>query len=153
MLPATLNLGRLLNTRGENAEAEAVLRAGLEHHADEGELHYSLGLLLAEMGRGEESAAALEAATKRLPDRSRVRYNYGLALQRLGRREEAAKQFEVGRRRDPSNPDFVYALAILHAQNEDWDAALGAAEALVELMPGAPGPTAMLDDLRRRAGR
>ena len=54
-LPVRFNLATLLNRQGRNAEAESVLRAGIDRVPDDGELHYSLGLLLAEEQRLDEA--------------------------------------------------------------------------------------------------
>ena len=102
--PARFNLANLLNGRGRNPEAETVLRDGLEHAPDEGELHYSLGLLLAEDDRLQEAADSLGRAAALVPARARIRFNY-------------------------------------------------TATELVRLLPTAPGPQRLLNDIQLRARR
>lgn len=111
--PARFNLANLLNLLERNAEAESVLRAGIERTPDEGELHYSLGLLMAEEQRLEEAAVRLRRAADLLPARSRVRYNYGLVLQQLGRLDEAEAALQEANTLDPRDPDVPAALRVL----------------------------------------
>ena len=66
--PAKANLAVLLNARGQNDEAEAVLRSILDAYPEEHEVAYSLGLLLAEMGRYVEAESYLARAAAGMPD-------------------------------------------------------------------------------------
>ncbi len=150
--PARFNLANLLNAQGRNPEAETVLRRGIDHDPDEPELHYSLGLLLAEEGRLDEAVESLaEAAVPAA--RARVHYNYGLALQQSGRIEEAEAALREARRRDDRDPDVVLALARLLMDRQRWGEAEELAAALVRLVPGAPGPQRLLNEIRIRERR
>ena len=150
--PARFNLANLLNAQGRNPEAETVLRRGIDHDPDEPELHYSLGLLLAEEGRLDEAIESLaEAAVPAA--RARVHYNYGLALQQAGRLEEAEAALREARRRDDRDPDVVLALARLLMDQQRWSEASEFATALVRLVPGAPGPQRLLNEIRIRERR
>ena len=146
--PARFNLANLLNQQGRNAEAETVLREGLEFAPDEGELHYSLGLVLAEEGRLDESAESLGQAAALIPDRARVRYNHGLALQQVGRVEEAETALREARAVDAADPDIVLALARLLMDQQRWEEARAFALELVRLVPTAPGPQRLLNELQ-----
>ena len=147
--PARFNLANLLNEEGRNPEAETVLRRGLEYAPDEPELHYSLGLLLAEEGRLNEAVESLaEAAVPTA--RARVHYNYGLALQLAGRLDEAEAALRDARRRDDRDPDVVLALARLLMDRQRWSEASEFAAALVRLVPTAPGPQRLLNEIQIR---
>jgi len=146
--PARFNLANLLNQQGRNPEAEAVLREGLERVPDEGELHYSLGLILAEEGRLEESVASLGRAAALISNRARVRYNYGLALQQTGRLAEAETALLEARAVDASDPDTLLALARLLMDQQRWAEARTFAGELVRLVPTAPGPQRLLNELQ-----
>ena len=129
-----------------------MLRRGIDHDPDEPELHYSLGLLLAEEGRLDEAVESLaEAAVPAA--RARVHYNYGLALQQAGRIEEAEASLREARRRDDRDPDVVLALARLLMDQQRWSEASEFATALVRLVPGAPGPQRLLNEIRIRERR
>lgn len=148
--PARFNLGNLLNALGKNEEAKQVFREAVRRSPENGELRYSLGLLLAEMQKFDEAARELGEAARLLPARTRVAYNHALALQRAGRAKDAVAVFEGLVKQEPENPDFVYALLNLHAQQSRWAQALPLAERLVELVPGADGPRRILEDVRSR---
>ena len=150
--PARFNLANLLNAQGLNPEAETVLRRGIDHDPDQPELHYSLGLLLAEEGRLDEAVESLARAA--VPTaRARVHYNYGLALQQAGRIDEAEAALREARRRDDRDPDVVLALARLLMDQQRWSEAEEFASALVRLVPGAPGPQRLLNEIRIRERR
>ena len=150
--PARFNLANLLNAQGRNPEAETVLRRGIDHDPDEPELHYSLGLLLAEEGRLDEAVESLARAA--VPTaRARVHYNHGLALQLAGRLDEAEAALREARRRDDRDPDVTLALARLLMDRQRWSEAEEVATALVRLVPGAPGPQRLLNEIRLRERR
>ena len=65
--PAKANLAVLLNARGENDEAEVLLRSILDAYPEQYEVAYSLGLLLAEMGRYVEAESYLARAAAGMP--------------------------------------------------------------------------------------
>ncbi len=146
-IPARFNLANLLNRGSRNAEAEAVLRVGLDYAPEDGELHYSLGLLLAEAGRFEESGELLAEAAG-LTNRARVHYNHGLALQRLARLEDAEAALRRARTLDTADPDIVFALARLLVERRQWPEARRFASELVRLLPMAPGPRRLLNDIQ-----
>ena len=150
--PARFNLANLLNAQGRNPEAETVLRRGIDHDPGEPELHYSLGLLLAEEDRLDQAVESLARAA--VPTaRARVHYNYGLALQQAGRLDEAEAALREARRRDDRDPDVVLALARLLMDQQRWAEAEELAGALVRLVPGAPGPQRLLNEIRIRERR
>lgn len=151
-LPARFNLANLLNAAGRNGEAEGILREGIERAPEEGELYYSLGLLLAEETRLQDAAKALEQAARLMPDRARIHYNLGLTLQHLERRQEATTALLRAQELEPENPEFVHALAILFLQSGDLERARFFALELVRLVPEAPGPRQLLEELDARTG-
>ncbi len=125
-----------------------MLREALKVYPDEGEVHYSLGLLLGEEKQLEEAAEALGTAVKLLPRRARVRYNYALALQHLGRRNSAEAALLKAHRLDTRDPSIVNALVVFYIQERRWEEALPYARGLVELVPDAPGPRQMLQQIQ-----
>ncbi len=150
--PARFNLANLLNAQGRNPEAETVLRRGIGHDPGEPELHYSLGLLLAEEGRIDEAVESLARAAVPAA-RARVHYNHGLALQLAGRLDEAEAALREARRGDDRDPDVALALARLLMDQRRWSEAEELATALVRLVPGAPGPQRLLNEIRIRERR
>ncbi len=150
--PARANLARLHNSMGKNADAERVLKDGIKHSPDEGELHYSLGLLLAEDNRVHEAVAALGEAARLRPERSRILYNYGLALDQVGRRPEAEAALLKAQTLDRADPQIVYALVAFYARQQQPKRALAFADLLVQLVPADPRARQLAEGLRRQVG-
>jgi predicted CXXCH cytochrome family protein len=147
-VPAYINLGNLYNRLGRNSEAENMFREAIKIAPDTGEIYYSLGLLLAEQQRYSEALAELATAKTLLPGRLRIAYNYALALQQVGQyagAEAVLKQIVSASAQDP---DMVYALITLYAQQQQWELALPYAKRLVELTQGAEGPTNIYNEIK-----
>ena len=83
--PAKANLAVLLNARGENDEAEALLRSILIAYPEQHEVAYSLGLLLAEMGRYVEAEAYLAQAAENMSDHAGAARNLSAIREYLAR--------------------------------------------------------------------
>ena len=105
---------------------------------------------MAEESRLEDSAKALEQAARLMPDRARVHYNLGLTMQHLERREEAASALLRALEIEPANPEFVHALAILFLQSQELEQARAYAVDLVRMVPEAPGPRQLLEEIEAR---
>ena len=147
-IPVRFNLANLYNALGRNDEAEKHLRHIIQLSPEEGEGYYSLGLLLAEMKRTKEAAESMERAVHLLPNRGRVHYNYGLALQQLGKMGEAETSFRRTLEIEPQNSDFVYALTVFFMNQGKWEEALPLAQRLAELVPKAPGPSQLVQQIQ-----
>ena len=83
--PAKANLAVLLNARGLNDEAEALLRSILEAYPEQYDVAYSLGLLLAEMGRYPEAERYLTVAAAGMPGHPGVERNLRAIREYLAR--------------------------------------------------------------------
>ena len=92
---AHYNFARVLDMRGENAQAlehyETALRLDPEH----GGAHNNLGALLARQGSSGEAIEHLEAALRLDPGDPRVHNNLGGTLALAGRLGEAMRQFSA----------------------------------------------------------
>ena len=149
-MPARFNLATLLNRQGRNAEAETVLRDGIERAPGDGELHYSLGLLLAEEQRLEEAADSLGRAAALIPARARVAYNHGLALETLGRLAAAEAAFLEANGRAARDPDVLLALARILLRQGDLERAQDYARQLIAVDPGSPAAQRMANEIQLR---
>ena len=151
-LPARFNLANLLDALGRPAEAEEVLRAGLEraaNPAEEGELRRSLGLALGAQRRFADAALELARASELLPEQARIRYNLALVLSEEGRRDEAAALLRELAAADPSDLDSLVALIeTLRAQGA-LPEALARARDLEAATAGAAWARALRAELER----
>jgi tetratricopeptide (TPR) repeat protein len=151
-IPAKINLAMLCDQRGDKREAEQLFREIIRQEPEMAEPQYSLGLLLAEdEKRLAEAAEFLGKAAELSPENARIHYNYGLALQKLGRMDEAEaalkRALDKGKT-TPAAPQFLYALAILYRQENQWDRAIACVEQLQRMDPENPQWAALLEDFR-----
>ncbi|HUT88179.1 MAG TPA: tetratricopeptide repeat protein [Thermoguttaceae bacterium] len=138
-VPARINLAMLCDQLGQKDEAEKQFRRVIELEPELAEAHYSLGLLLAENeARLDEASVLLATAAKLAPENPRIHYNYGLALQKLGRADEAEKQLATAHKLSPGATEFLHALTILYAQQQQWSRARQCADKLLGLEPANP---------------
>jgi Flp pilus assembly protein TadD len=89
-VPAWANLADLMRLQGREAEAEAILREGLELSPRDAMLHHALGLSLVRQQRGPEALRELKLATELDPRNERFAYVYEVALAELA--PDAAKR-------------------------------------------------------------
>jgi len=147
-----LDRGAKVDTRdgvGRTADAERVLREGINRAPKVGELYHSLGLLLAEEKRYPEAASNLGTAAGLITDRARVHYNHGLALQHIGSRSGAETALLKAHRLSESDPSTIQALAIFYIQSRQWKRAATYAEQLIRLYPNEPGLRQLLKQIER----
>lgn len=148
-VPALANIALLYHELGRNSEAEKIYRELIERQPDLADAHYSLALLLAEdSSRLAEAAQQLAEAVRLAPDNARMRYNLGLAQQQLGRIGPAGESLLKAHELEPGNVDYVYALAILHLREGDWEQARRFAGELAKLRP--QDGAALLDEIARQ---
>jgi tetratricopeptide (TPR) repeat protein len=148
--PAKVNLAMLYNRRGENDEAEKLLREVLMAYPQMHDLAYSLGLLLAEKKQYEEAAVFLERAAKGLPERGRVHYNLGLLLQILQRDPEAEAALQKALGLEPTNMDYLYAMADFYIKRNRLAEAKKVAEEMAAAHPNQRMGSELLDLIGRR---
>jgi len=139
-VPAVINLADLYRATGREADAERVLRDGLQAAPGATALHEALGLALVRQGRKREALGELEAAHRAAPDEPRQAYVYALGLADAGQRAQAIRVLEDSTRRAGSTRDVLLALAALRRDSGD---AAGAAQALQELAAVNPDDPAL----------
>jgi tetratricopeptide (TPR) repeat protein len=147
---ARINLANLYNQQGMNREAEREFKEVIRQLPDYGEAYYSLGLLMAEEKRLEESVDYLIKADSLLEHNPRVAYNLGLALQKVNRLPEAEVSLLAAYSRDSLSADFLNALAVFYAQQQDWEKALVFAKRQASLYPDQPRARQLLSYIQSR---
>ena len=148
--PAKVNLAMLYNGRGENEKAERLFRDVTAKHPELYDVAYSLGLLLIEMGKHQEALEYLEMATEGLPERSRIQYNLGLLLHVLQRDSEAEAALQRALGLEPSNMDYLYAVAEFYLKRNRLAEARKIAEKMVSTHPDQRIGRELLDLIERR---
>jgi tetratricopeptide (TPR) repeat protein len=133
--PAKVNLAMFYNKRGENANAEELLREVVKAHPELHEIAYSLGLLLAEMKKYDPAVVYLKKAAKGMPEHARVYYNLGLLLQYLKRDAEAEDALSTALKIEPDSMDYLYALADFYLKRGKFQKAKSIAVQMVAKYP------------------
>jgi predicted CXXCH cytochrome family protein len=135
--PARGNLAVLLSGQGRSSEAARLLEEVLAADPDDFEAAYSLGLLRAEMGQARDALPLLERAVAAAPRHARARYNLGLLLGRLERPEESEGALAAALELEPSDLDFLYALAEHYIRHGQPERARPLAERMIRIHPEA----------------
>ena len=148
-VPAAVNLADLYRARGEEAQAESVLRAALPASHDDASLHYALGLSLARQQRMPEALAQLQQAAKLGPADPRYAYVYGVALHSAGKQAEGIAVLAAAHAKFSGDPEILQALATMERDRGNLAAARDYAKQLVQLTPDDPQAQALLRQLGR----
>lgn len=108
--PAKVNLAMLYNRRGDNREAEQLLREVVDQEPELYQIAYSLGLLLAEMQQYKDAEVYLGKAAAGMSGYGRVHYNHGQVLLVLDQPKQAEAALLMALSTEPRNQDFFVAL-------------------------------------------
>ncbi|HSQ69968.1 MAG TPA: tetratricopeptide repeat protein [Steroidobacteraceae bacterium] len=146
-VPAWVNLADLKRNEQLEAEAEAVLREGLQLLPGDPALHHALGLSLVRQQRPEEAIVELREAAEQAPDNTRFAYVYAVGLHSQGARTRAITVLEQALERAPNDIELLSALASFHAEGGELARARAYAEQLRDLLPGDPGVEELLRSL------
>jgi tetratricopeptide (TPR) repeat protein len=148
--PVKVNLAMLYNQLGQRSEAETLLHEVVVAHPDAYDVAYSLALLLAEMGNYNEAALYFDKAVGGLPDHSRIHYNYGLLLNHLRRFDGAERELQRARQLEPSNLDFLYALADFYVKRGRLAEARLIAQEMIDRHPNQRIGFDLLDQINKK---
>jgi len=132
---ARVNLADTLRGLGREADAEDILREGLELDAMNAALHYALGLSLVRSSRTDAALEELRRATELEPGNPRYAYVLGVALNSLGMPQQALKVMGDAYTQFDGNYDVAMALATMRRDSGDADGALEIAYALARRHP------------------
>jgi tetratricopeptide (TPR) repeat protein len=144
---ARVNLADMLRGLGREAEAEAVLREGLELDATNAALHYALGLSLVRSSRTDAALEELRRAADLEPGIPRYAYVLSVALNSLGQPQQALKVMGDAHAQFDGNFDIAMGLATMRRDSGDRDGALEIAYALARRHPEEQSVLALLRSL------
>jgi len=116
-------LGRVLNVRGKNDEAEAAFIKAAELEPRNAAYPYALALLYGEVGRVPEALAALKKTVALDPRFGRAWYNLGLAYAQRGLPQESLAALARAEALMPRSPDPLIARAAVLRQLGDTTSA------------------------------
>ena len=133
--PAYVNLADLHRSRGDEAEAEKVLRQAAGVIPESAEVHHALGLSLARQKRTTEAVVALERAARLSPDNARYVYVYAVGLNSTGKTKHAVTVLQGAHNRFPNNTDILTALIAFNRDTGNLNAARIYADKLRSIAP------------------
>jgi Flp pilus assembly protein TadD len=134
-VPAYVNLAEIHRLQGRDADAEAVLRSGLQAAPNDAGLHHALGLALVRKRDLQQALPELERSAELDPGNPRFSYVYAVALASAGRSSDAVRILEEAHGLHPGNREILFALTDYHRGTGNRDAALVFARRLVALDP------------------
>lgn len=95
---AHVNLGRLLQERGQPAEAEKHYRAALALREDDATAAYNLGTVLEDLGKLQPAIDAYSEALARHPSYADAHYNLARLYERVGEKVAALRHLKSAHR-------------------------------------------------------
>jgi tetratricopeptide (TPR) repeat protein len=112
-----------------------MLAASLQADAADGPAWEAKGTALWLLGRREEALAAFQTAVATSPRHEGPLVAAGTHAAQLGRRAEALDDFREALAINPWRSDYHQVVALLHAERQEWDAAIAAARDSLLLNP------------------
>ncbi len=147
---AYVNLAELFRTQRRDADGEALLSKAASEHPDQAALHHALGLARVRLSRVDAALPSLTRAAELAPDVARYGYAHGVALHSTGDLRGAIAVLTAAHERHPRDVSIVEALATIHREAGESEAALRYAAVLVALRPGDPAARRLLEQLQGR---
>ena len=149
--PAKVNLAMLYAQLGRNAEAETLLRDVVKAYPELYDVHYSLGLLLAEEKKYVEAERHLALAARGIPDGPRVHYNLGQLYDYLRKDQQAEMALSRAADLEPSNMDYLQALAQHYLRRGNLSAAGAVADRMIAQHPENRAGAELKEFVKRKA--
>jgi Flp pilus assembly protein TadD len=132
---AHLNLGVILDQRGETQSAIAHFEKAMTIAPKESAVHVNLALAYDRTGRTDEALASYDTALSLNPKSWTAHYNRGGTLARLGRNEEAIRDFKRSAELSPEPASSHYNCGIVLEKMGRREDALLAFQQAVESKP------------------
>jgi Tfp pilus assembly protein PilF len=132
-VPAYTQLAEVYRTTGQEAQADSILRAGLQQVPASADLHYQLGLALIRQQRISDALPHLKAAAA--SGVSHYAYVYGVALFEAGQPTVAIAELQQAVAAAPDDQELLYGLASIAAASGNRAVALPPARRLAALNP------------------
>jgi tetratricopeptide (TPR) repeat protein len=132
-VPAYTQLAEVYRTTGQEAQADSILRAGLQQVPASADLQYQLGLALIRQQRIGDALPHLKTAAA--SGVSHYLYVYGVALYEAGQPAASIAELQKGVIAAPDDQELLYGLASIAAAAGNRAVALPPARRLLALNP------------------
>jgi protein O-GlcNAc transferase len=135
-VPALINVGALLRTRGKPQEAVGFYERALTQNPQDANVYSNLGHALINLGRYPEALESLERAIEINPHMDAAYDNLAFLLNKLNRFHESADAGEKAVRLSPANANAWNNLASSYQRQARIEEAIGAYRKAGEINPG-----------------
>jgi protein O-GlcNAc transferase len=135
-VPALINVGALLRTRGKPQEAVQFYERALAQIPQDASVYSNLGHALTNLGRYPEALESLQRAIEINPRMDTTYDNLAFLLNKLNRFQEAADAGEKAVRLNPANANAWNNLASSYQRQARIEEAIGAYRKAAEINPG-----------------
>jgi protein O-GlcNAc transferase len=134
-VPALINVGALLRTRGKPQAAVQFYKRALAQSPQDASVYSNLGHALTNLGRYPEALESLQRAIEINPRMDTTYDNLAFLLNKLNRFQEAADAGEKAVRLNPENANAWNNLASSYQRQARIEEAIGAYKKAVEVNP------------------
>ena len=115
-----VHLATLLSVRGQDSDAEDVLRAALKRGQHTAEIYHALGMLYLHNNQYAPAAQSFTVETSLHPKDFQAHLKLATAYAYLSRVDDANREFEAAKAIDPAVPDTYMGLAYLNNSSERY---------------------------------
>jgi len=154
LVTATVNLADLYKQLGREADGQKLLEDAIAKHPEEPSLQHALAFVLVRRGHKQAALKYFEKSARLGKDVPRYAHDYAVALNSLGRPDKALQVLREAYQRHPASRDILFALATMHRDRGQRDAALVYAKKLAVLLPSDTSAQQLIDEIEgKRSGR
>jgi tetratricopeptide (TPR) repeat protein len=135
---ARVQLGRLLADDGKNEEAAQELQKGLQADSSDGRTALELGTLYVKADKYSEAEQQFRIAVKSMPKDAEAHFALGSLLMHVRKYPEAQQELLVAVQLKPDLADAYGNLAVVAAENKDYQLTLKALDYRAKFLPESP---------------
>jgi tetratricopeptide (TPR) repeat protein len=151
--PVHMLLGEALDADHRTPEATAEFEAAVKVGPAQPEAHFGLGFLYWKLKRYEDAEREFREELKRDPKNAQATAYLGDTLMKVGRKQDALKLFQSARELRPDMRIAHFDLAILHAGDKQYDAAVEEYRRAIQIDPSSYDAHYRLGRLYNQLGR
>ena len=148
--PALNGLGAMLGAQGDLRAARQMFERAIESQPSYVSARINLARIYQSEGKVGVAIEQLQTALQLQPESANSRDSLVQLLMSDGRIDEAKSVVESSLIRDPTDVNLLGALGVIAANQDDYKAAIGYFERILELAPGEPNASESLTELRKK---
>jgi Flp pilus assembly protein TadD len=135
---ARVQLGRVLAEEGKNDEAAQELQKGLQAGSNDGQAALELGTLYVKADKYVEAEQQFRIAVQKMPKDAEAHYALGSLLMHVRKYPESQQELLLAVQLKPDLADAYGNLAVVAAENKNYQLTLKALDYRAKFLPEAP---------------